>query len=276
MDEIKKEGIEKAPKASSIYDNDLSHDKKQEIDALSKEAEFLAMAVADVDDENAEQTTDDNELDVDVVYKTEDAEPIEVVEPDVAVEANVEKPVENESKEVEKSVLPKQDTRAKEKNNDKKRQQILQILKYALCAASAGLIQFVSFTIFTYTIPNNLGKMTFITEMDVSLFLSTTIALLLSVLWNFTVNRKFTFKSAGNVPRAMALAFLFYVPFYPFQTWYVHAVSTAINPTAEWASLIAEATVMLINGVLEFCWQKFVIYRKEENTALKKEKKVKK
>lgn len=68
----------------------------------------------------------------------------------------------------------------------------------------------------------------------------------------------------------MALAFLFYVPFYPFQTWYVHTVSTALGGK-EWASLIAEATVMLINGVLEFCWQKFVIYRKSANTAEHKE-----
>ncbi|MDY6078913.1 MAG: hypothetical protein SPI46_05975, partial [Eubacteriales bacterium] len=56
------------------------------------------------------------------------------------------------------------------------------------------------------------------------------------------------------------------VPFYPFQTWYVHVVSEAIGGQ-EWAKLIAEATVMLINGVLEFCWQKFVIYRKSANTA---------
>lgn len=68
----------------------------------------------------------------------------------------------------------------------------------------------------------------------------------------------------------MALAFLFYVPFYPFQTWYVHAVSSSLGG-GEGAKLLAEATVMLINGVLEFCWQKFVIYRKSANTAAHKE-----
>ena len=47
-------------------------------------------------------------------------------------------------------------------------------------------------------------------------------------------------------------------------------MSTALGGK-EWASLIAEATVMLINGVLEFCWQKFVIYRKSANTAAHKE-----
>lgn len=149
-----------------------------------------------------------------------------------------------------------------------------QAFKYLCCTASAGVIQFVSFTIMTYTIPNTLGKMYFIHEMDVSLFISTTVALALSVLWNFTLNRKFTFKSAGNVPRAMTLAFLFYVPFYPFQTWYVAAVAYAINPTAEWAKLVAEFTVMLLNGIFEFCWQKFVIYRKDQNTAVTKKERL--
>ncbi|MDD7245351.1 MAG: GtrA family protein [Eubacteriales bacterium] len=142
-----------------------------------------------------------------------------------------------------------------------------QAFKYLLCTASAGIIQFVSFTIMTYAFAKlDWGTINFITPMPKTTFVATTVALCLSVLWNFTLNRKFTFKSAKNVPVAMALAFLFYVPFYPFQTWYVHVVSEAIGGQ-EWSKLIAEATVMLINGVLEFCWQKFVIYRKSANTA---------
>lgn len=147
-----------------------------------------------------------------------------------------------------------------------------QAFKYLLCTASAGIIQFVSFTIMTYAFAKlDWGTINFITPMPKTTFVATTVALCLSVLWNFTLNRKFTFKSAKNVPVAMALAFLFYVPFYPFQTWYVHVVSEAIGGQ-EWAKLIAEATVMLINGVLEFCWQKFVIYRKSANTAPQKNK----
>lgn len=147
-----------------------------------------------------------------------------------------------------------------------KRKGLMQIIKYALFAASAGLIQFVSFTILQAVLPD-MGKIHFIVEdMDTNTFVATTVALALSILWNFTMNRKFTFKSAGNVPRAMGLAFLFYVPFYPFQTWYVHTVKVALGGS-DIAGLIAEATVMLINGVLEFCWQKFFIYRKEEGSA---------
>lgn len=161
--------------------------------------------------------------------------------------------------------------REEEKEQKKqKRKTLVQALKYAVCTASAGLIQFISFTILQAVLPTNMGTIHFIVEdMSLATFLATTIALLLSVLWNFTINRKFTFKSAGNVTRAMILAFLFYVPFYPFQTWYVHTVKVALGNT-EVAGLIAEATVMLINGVLEFCWQKFFIYRKEADSALAK------
>lgn len=151
-----------------------------------------------------------------------------------------------------------------------KRKTAVQVLKYAVCTASAGILQFVSFTILQAVIPENIGTIYFIVEdMSLATFIATTIALALSILWNFTINRKFTFKAAGNVARAMILAFLFYVPFYPFQTWYVHTVKMALGNT-DAAGLLAEATVMLINGVLEFCWQKFFIYRKEADTAVDK------
>ena len=153
-----------------------------------------------------------------------------------------------------------------------KKENALQAIKFVLFSASAGIIQAVSFTLLDLLFKNvetesEIMQQLFRSEYGVQYL----VALILSVLWNFTFNRKFTFKSAKNVPVAMALAFLFYVPFYPFQTWYVHVVSEAIGGQ-EWAKLIAEATVMLINGVLEFCWQKFVIYRKSANTAPQKNK----
>lgn len=76
-----------------------------------------------------------------------------------------------------------------------------QAFKYLLCTASAGFIQFVSFTIMTFAFANlDWGTINFITVMPKTLFVATTVALALSVLWNFTLNRKFTFKSAKNVP----------------------------------------------------------------------------
>lgn len=151
-----------------------------------------------------------------------------------------------------------------------KRKTLVQAIKYACCTISAGVIQLVSFTILQAVIPASGQTIHFIVEdMDLVTFLATTIALVLSILWNFTLNRKFTFKAAGNVARAMILAFLFYVPFYPFQTWYVYTVKQELIAALgeDLAGILAEGTVMLINGVLEFCWQKFFIYRKTADTA---------
>lgn len=148
-----------------------------------------------------------------------------------------------------------------------------QALKYLLCTASAGLIELITFSILNNALPD-MGKMTFITLMPISNFIATFVALTLSILWNFTINRKFTFKSAGNVPRAMFLAFLFYVPFFPFKLWFNGVVPgmIVVAGTAMFAGVqtAIEICTMLLNGVLEFCWQKFFIYRNEANTALLK------
>lgn len=148
-----------------------------------------------------------------------------------------------------------------------KRKGIMQFIKYALCAASAGIIQMASFAILQAVIPATDKTIHFLVEdMEIVTFISTTVALCLSILWNFTLNRKFTFKDASNVPKAMILAFLFYVPFFPFQTWYVHTVKTGLAPfmSLDLAGIIAEATVMICNFALEFLWQKFVVFRKKK------------
>ena len=160
-----------------------------------------------------------------------------------------------------------------EKGKEKKKIHIPQPIKYAICTASAGLIEFITFTILTFAMKNVEGDVNFIEVIPLNSFVPTIIALALSVLWNFTINRKFTFKSAGNVPRAMFLAFLFYVPFFPFKVWFNGTVPMQLVASGwdlEGAKFFIEVCSMLINGVLEFCWQKFVIYRKEENTAVEK------
>lgn len=154
---------------------------------------------------------------------------------------------------------------AEKQAKKEKRKGVMQFIKYALCAASAGIIQIVLFSILDAVIPSNGRTIHFIVEdMDLGTFIATTVALCASILWNFTFNRKFTFKDASNVPKAMALAFLFYVPFYPFQTWYVHTIKKLlIAPIGETgAGILAEGTVMIINFALEFMWQKFVVFRK--------------
>lgn len=170
--------------------------------------------------------------------------------------------------QAQKGILYETSLKQAEKNAKKeKRKGVLQFIKYAFCAASAGIIQIVLFSILQAVIPSNGKTIHFIVEdMDLVTFISTTVALCASILWNFTFNRKFTFKDAGNVPKAMLLAFLFYVPFYPFQTWYVHTIKSLLVDAigVDGAGIIAEGTVMIINFALEFMWQKFVVFRKRK------------
>lgn len=164
----------------------------------------------------------------------------------------------------------KKSLKEKIKETDQRNSSVWQAVKFIIFSVSAGVIQFSSFTllklIFDKTgTTESWGTMWFFQEMPKSTFTATTIALALSVIWNFTLNRKITFKASSNVPLSMALAFLFYVPFYPFQTWYVGAVEKAlidVNVDATLAGIIGEFTVMGINFGLEFLWQKFVVFRK--------------
>lgn len=147
----------------------------------------------------------------------------------------------------------------------KKLEGVFQFIKYALCAASAGIIQFVLGLILQAVIPDNGKTIFFISkEMTQKLFIAETVALCASILWNFTFNRKFTFKDASNVPKAMILAFLFYVPFYPFQTWYMSVVEDGLKNSVGSTGIfiIAQGTAMIMNFALEFLWQKFVVFRK--------------
>ena len=135
-----------------------------------------------------------------------------------------------------------------------KKKGILQVVKYFLIAASAGIIQTLSFSLLEEV-------------FHMPYWPSYLISLVLSVLWNFTFNRKFTFKDAGNVPIAMALAFLFYVPFYPFQIWYIDTIEKAIIASTGGKLevlpfIVAQGTCMVYNFILEFLWQKFVVFRK--------------
>ena len=81
-------------------------------------------------------------------------------------------------------------------------------------------------------------------------------ALILSVLWNFTFNRRYTFRSDANVPRAMALVALFYLVFTPLSGWWGKALTDL-----GWNEDLVMIGTMLINFVTEFLYQKFVVYR---------------
>ncbi len=129
---------------------------------------------------------------------------------------------------------------------------VLQVLKFTIFSASAGIIQVVTFTVFNEVF----GWMYWPAYLT---------SLVLSIVWNFTFNRRYTFKSAANVPVAMLKLFGFYGVFTPLSTWLGHLAETAgIN------DYIILATTMLSNFVLEFLFCKFVIYKNQENTRVEK------
>jgi len=88
------------------------------------------------------------------------------------------------------------------------------------------------------------------------------IALILSVVWNFTLNRKFTFHSAVNVPVAMLKVAGFYAVFTPLSTWW-----TAVLTGAGWNEYLVLALTMIINFVTEYLFQRFVVFRGSIDTA---------
>ena len=87
------------------------------------------------------------------------------------------------------------------------------------------------------------------------------ISLVLSILWNFTLNRRYTFKSAAYVPVAMAKVFGFYLVFTPLSTYLGNLAEEAgVN------DFIILVITMLTNFILEFLFCKFVVYRGKEDT----------
>lgn len=88
------------------------------------------------------------------------------------------------------------------------------------------------------------------------------ISLVLSVLWNFTFNRKFTFKSANNVPIAMLKVAAFYCVFTPLTTWFTKYATG----TLEWNTYLVQVLCMATNLVTEFLYDRFVVYRNSINT----------
>ena len=122
-----------------------------------------------------------------------------------------------------------------------------QAIKFTLFSISAGVIQIGSFALMEL----------FIKDYWIPYLISLT----LSILWNFTLNRRYTFQSAANVPVAMAKVFGFYLIFTPLSTWLGNlAEGKGVN------DFLILAATMLANFVLEFLFCKLVVYRGKEGT----------
>ena len=133
-----------------------------------------------------------------------------------------------------------------------KRKELLRTVKFVLFSISAGIIQVVADALCNEV-------------LHLEPWLSYLIALVLSVLWNFTLNRKFTFQSAANVPIAMLKTAAYYVVFTPLSTWWTAAL-TGIG----WNEYLVLALTMVVNFVTEYLYQRFFVFGSSIDTAEKK------
>lgn len=146
-----------------------------------------------------------------------------------------------------------------------KKENALQAIKFACFSGSAGIIQIVSFTLLNELLPttdstNAIAQWFFNSEYGGSYL----VALTLSVLWNFTFNRKFTFKSAANIPIAMLKIFAFYCVFTPVST--ILGEMVAQRFTASYVEYIILAVTMATNMISEFLYCRFFVYKNSMNT----------
>ncbi len=125
-----------------------------------------------------------------------------------------------------------------------KKNELIRTVKYALVAASAGIIQMGTFAIFESVL-----KTTYWTGYLISL--------ILSVIWNFTLNRRYTFKSAANIPSAMLKVLAYYAVFTPVST----LLGNYLAETVGWNGYVVEIICMLLNFITEFLFQRFVVFR---------------
>ena len=130
-----------------------------------------------------------------------------------------------------------------------KRAELLRSLKFLFFSVSAGLIEIVSFALLNET----LGWPYWPCYL---------IALILSVIWNFTLNRRYTFRSANNVPIAMAKVFLFYLIFTPSSTLLGNWLAETVGRN----EYLVTGLNMVLNFVLEFLYDRFFVFRDSIDT----------
>ena len=126
------------------------------------------------------------------------------------------------------------------------------IVKFTFCSISAGVIQVIAETLC-------------LEAFSLAAWLAYTIALVCSVLWNFTFNRKFTFHSAANVPVAMLKVAGYYAVFAPLSIWW-----TKVLTENGWNEYLVLAGTMIINFVTEYLFQRFFVFGKSLDTAKEK------
>lgn len=137
----------------------------------------------------------------------------------------------------------------------KDKKELIRKIKFTLFSISAGIIEIIIFTL--------LEKFT-----NFSYWACYLPALVASVIWNFTLNREYTFKSTVNIPKAMSLVFLFYLIFTPVST----IIGNYLAENLGWNDFIVTGLNMLANFILEYLWDEFVVFRNTIDTKEKHER----
>ena len=130
----------------------------------------------------------------------------------------------------------------------------VRVIKFTLFSISAGLIE-----IGVFTLLNEAAQLPY--------WVSYLTALVCSVLWNFTLNRKFTFRSAANIPKAMLKVALYYAVFTPLSTWLEHVLAAGLG----WNEYVVTGINMLLNFVTEYLYQRFFVFGGSIDTRAPKE-----
>ena len=136
--------------------------------------------------------------------------------------------------------------------NEKKtkdRSELIRTVKFVLFSISAGAIELGSFTVM-YEV------------LHWEYWVAYLIALVLSVVWNFTLNREFTFRSASNVPIAMLKVAAYYAVFTPVTT----LLGKYLEGTCGWDGMVVTILNMLLNFVTEYLYQRFYVFGKSIDT----------
>lgn len=134
--------------------------------------------------------------------------------------------------------------------NNQKKKELIRSVKFTLFSISAGVIQFVAFTLLE-------------TLTSLPYWVCYLIPLILSVLYNFTVNRQFTFHSAANIPIAMLKVFGYYCVFTPLSTF----GGSFLVDSLGWNDFLVQILSMILNFVTEFLFTRFVVYGKQVDNS---------
>ena len=139
------------------------------------------------------------------------------------------------------------------------KKELIRTIKFTLFSISAGIIEITLFTLLDYF-------------TNWSYWPSYLIALIASVIWNFTLNREYTFKSANNIPIAMLEVALFYLIFTPASTF----LGNYLAEDLKWNGILVTLINMVLNFVLEYLYDMYFVFRGSIDTKTDKNKKMEK